>query len=144
MKPLSASMVSPRARMPEGSQHLWWKEMIEPTSDSREPRIFPALDESLLHEVLELSLRQQSVHKVESTGGFRQHSFEFLKIPRRTHLKSKISILGNPSFSKNHSYCGFRSAYSFALKAWVTPSSESTTGHARSYIGYALYLSPVT
>jgi hypothetical protein len=38
------------------------------TSNGRETRILPALDQALLDEVLELSLGQESVHKVESTA----------------------------------------------------------------------------
>lgn len=48
------------------------------------------------------------------------------------------------SASMNHMYCGFLSRYSFVLSAWVTPSSESTTGHAKSYVGYEKYLDLIT
>src|SRR5271170_6208233 len=35
----------------------------------------------------------------------------------------------------NHAYCASLSAYSEVLKAWVTPSIESTIGHEKSYVG---------
>ena len=40
--------------------------------------------------------------------------------------------------SCSHAYCASRSLYSVVRSACVTPSIESTIGHARSYVGYAL------
>lgn len=42
-----------------------------------------------------------------------------------------------------HWYWGFRSRYSFVRSACVTPSRQSTIGHAKSYVGYTLNLSLV-
>ena len=37
--------------------------------------------------------------------------------------------------SCSHAYCASRSLYSVVRSACVTPSIESTIGHARSYVG---------
>jgi len=40
---------------------------------------------------------------------------------------------------KTQAYWAFRSLYSLVLSACVTPSMESTTGHAKSYVGYIFH-----
>mmetsp|Transcript_13867 Transcript_13867/g.45237 ORF Transcript_13867/g.45237 Transcript_13867/m.45237 type:complete len:217 (-) Transcript_13867:776-1426(-) len=82
-----------------------------------------------------------------STAPFSTSHASFLLLMRvRTKLmREKEWILTSRSFnfSWNHLYCASRSLYSVVRRAWVTPSSESTMGHAKSYVGYALYFVPV-
>eukprot|EP00962_Isochrysis_galbana_P032677 scaffold10787_cov123-Isochrysis_galbana.AAC.11 len=45
------------------------------------------------------------------------------------------STLRSLSASRNQAYCASRSEYCRSRSACVTPSIESTIGHARSYVG---------
>mmetsp|Transcript_124681 Transcript_124681/g.364156 ORF Transcript_124681/g.364156 Transcript_124681/m.364156 type:complete len:276 (-) Transcript_124681:929-1756(-) len=51
---------------------------------------------------------------------------------------STSSTFLEPVASNTHSYMASRSLYSMVRSACVTPSMASTTGHAKSYVGYAL------
>ena len=46
-------------------------------------------------------------------------------------------------FFRIHWYCSFASLYSVVRRAWVIPSSESTIGQAKSYVGYIFQVLPV-
>ena len=56
-----------------------------------------------------------------------------------SRLKSQMLTLRMPSASVIHWYCGLRSRYSLVRSACVTPSCESTIGHAKSYVGYTFH-----
>ena len=45
-----------------------------------------------------------------------------------------------PRTSSTQKYCGSRSWYSVVLSACVTPSTLSTIGQAKSYVGYTLQI----
>mmetsp|Transcript_8825 Transcript_8825/g.27589 ORF Transcript_8825/g.27589 Transcript_8825/m.27589 type:complete len:348 (+) Transcript_8825:395-1438(+) len=72
-------------------------------------------------------------------------SFRFDMSVRTKLIRANAWIFTGRSFNAFwiHAYCASRSLYSVVRSACVTPSNESTTGHAKSYVGYAWYFIPV-
>mmetsp|Transcript_5849 Transcript_5849/g.17618 ORF Transcript_5849/g.17618 Transcript_5849/m.17618 type:complete len:260 (-) Transcript_5849:967-1746(-) len=69
--------------------------------------------------------------------------FDMRVLTKLIREKAWISTLRSPIASCSQAYWASRSLYSVVRNACVTPSIESTTGHAMSYVGYALYRVPV-
>lgn len=100
------------------------------TTNSGKSGVIPTTNKALLDEPMEFPFGKKSVYEIKTTAS--KLVCENVKERKVLHLKSQIFTFLSSRASIIHWYCGLRSRYSFVLKAWVTPSIESTAGQAKS------------
>jgi len=104
------------------------------TSDSRETAVIPTTHEPFVDKLMKFT--SLCVYKVQATETSCQ-----LWREKRWQLKSEANHLKSQTLTGRilrawiiHWYCGLQSRYSFVLNAFVIPSRESTTGHAKCWV----------
>ena len=109
------------------------------TAHSGKSGIIPATNSASVNEPVQLALRQQGINEIQTAttreGWPSVNGGVIRLLVAETHLKSQMFTMRSPRASIIQKYWAFLSRYSFVLKACVTPSNESTTGQAKSYVG---------